>query len=420
MSMKNRIRLFGTITKMEDLEDGTIIVKGIASSEVVDSQGEVVTAKAMEAAIPDYMKFGAIREMHQPMAAGTALKCEVNAAGETELEAHIVDPVAVLKCRENVYKGFSIGGKVKGRDEVNKNTINALRLTEISLVDVPANPSATFAIGKAEEAEDIISKWAGEEISDARCALQCLDDCFYLLMKESSEMGEPPEQVEALKAVVANLKAFIASEVMEDNANPTQDVFAMSDVAGDLSKAGVELPAEQLEKFQAWWQGIAKKGKKFSKSTTDKLSALHKTIKDADEHLNKLGYEPEDGTKDEPKGQKKPKDDAKDEEPIGDKGKAGEIEDLKKANVDTIAKAAALEEELSKVTSENAELKKSIEAFKALPAAPKGSVMAVAKGADLGTGGEARKEVEPIRKGDGSVDDVATSIKAIHRGAPVQ
>lgn len=398
MSMKNRIRLFGTITKMEDLEDGTIIVKGIASSEVVDSQGEVVTKEAMKAAIPDYMKFGAIREMHQPMAAGTALKCEVNAAGETELEAHIVDPVAVLKCRENVYKGFSIGGKVKGRDEVNKNTINALRLTEISLVDVPANPSATFAIGKAEDAEDILIKWAGEEINDSRVALQCLDDCFYLLMKESSEMGEPPEQVEALKAVVANLKAFIASEVMEDNANPTQDVFAMSDVVGDLSKAGVDVPAEQIEKFQAWWHDLTKKGKKFSKATITKLTELHQTIKSADDHLTKLGYDCTDS----------------------DSAKAQELEDLKKANVDTIAKAAALEEELTKVSSENVELKKTIEEFKALPAAPKGSTMAVAKGADLGTGGEAKKEVEPIRKGDGSVDDVATSIKAIHRGAPVQ
>jgi len=39
-----------------------------------------------------------------------------------------------------VYKGFSVGGRVKARDPRDRNVITALSLTEISLVDRPANP----------------------------------------------------------------------------------------------------------------------------------------------------------------------------------------------------------------------------------------------------------------------------------------
>ena len=77
MKNKGKFKLYGAFEKAEKLEDGTLIVSGIASSEAVDTAGEVVKAEAMAAAIPDYMQFGAVREMHQPIAAGVALKCEV-------------------------------------------------------------------------------------------------------------------------------------------------------------------------------------------------------------------------------------------------------------------------------------------------------------------------------------------------------
>ena len=40
--MKNTLRLFGTFSKVTKQDDGSLIVEGIASSETVDSDGEVV------------------------------------------------------------------------------------------------------------------------------------------------------------------------------------------------------------------------------------------------------------------------------------------------------------------------------------------------------------------------------------------
>lgn len=148
------MRLYGAIQKIEPQDDGTVRVHGIATSEAVDDQGEVVRADAMRAAIPEYMRFPALREMHQLSAAGTTLEAEVCRDGTTRIVAHVVDPVAVAKVKNRVYRGFSIGGRVTQREGANPKTITSLVLNEISLVDRPANPEAVFDCWKAAIVSD--------------------------------------------------------------------------------------------------------------------------------------------------------------------------------------------------------------------------------------------------------------------------
>jgi hypothetical protein len=148
------MRLYGAIQKVEPQDDGTVRVHGIASSEVVDDQGEIVRADAMRAAMPDYMRFPALREMHQLSAAGTTLEAEVGDDGATRIVAHVVDPIAITKVRNQVYRGFSIGGRVTQREAGNPKAITGLVLNEISLVDRPANPEAIFDCWKASAVSD--------------------------------------------------------------------------------------------------------------------------------------------------------------------------------------------------------------------------------------------------------------------------
>ena len=324
----SKIKIFGAIEKVDSQEDGTIIVHGVASTEAEDSQGEVVKADAMRAAIPDYMKFGAVREMHQPLAAGTALKCEVGDDNITRLQAHIVDPTAVKKVLNNVYKGFSIGGKVNKRDELNKNTITQLSLTEISLVDRPANPEAVLSFGKVEGVDD-----------------------------------EP----------------------------------------------------------------VKKAGARFSKATKAELEAMHKAVADVNERFSKLGYAAMKADDEDEDDGGKPGDHTEpDGDEMKDKEKAALVdslkksqtsyEELQKAHADTTAKLSSLTEELAKAQTAIAEKDAEILKLKAQPAPAKGNVTVVHKTGDVPPSSN-EVIVEPIRKGDGSIDDLATSIKAIHRGA---
>ncbi len=147
------MRIYGEITKVEAQDDGTIKVFGTASTGAIDDADETVLPDAMKAALPAYMRFGALREMHGLTAAGATLSAEVGEDGATRIAAHVVDPVAVKKVQHGVYKGFSIGGKVLGRDPSDRKVITKLKLNEISLVDRPCNPEAIIDMWKADIVE---------------------------------------------------------------------------------------------------------------------------------------------------------------------------------------------------------------------------------------------------------------------------
>ena len=146
------MRLFGQLTKIEDQPDGTLKVYGVASTGARDDEGEVVRPEAMKAALPDYARYPALREMHQPTAAGRTLEATVDDDGVTRIVAQVVDPVAIAKVKSRTYSGFSIGGRVLARDPGDSSVITKIKLTEISLVDRPANPEAVIDLWKAAAA----------------------------------------------------------------------------------------------------------------------------------------------------------------------------------------------------------------------------------------------------------------------------
>ncbi len=139
------MKLYVPIAKVDQQQR---MVYGYASTEALDSQGEVVRKEALAAALPDYLRFANIREMHQPSAVGIAKEAAIDAKG-LWIGAKIVADDAWLKVREGVYKGFSIGGFVTSRDNADPTVITGLDLAEISLVDRPANPEAVIEIFKS-------------------------------------------------------------------------------------------------------------------------------------------------------------------------------------------------------------------------------------------------------------------------------
>ena len=63
------MKLYADITKVDEEQR---MVFGYASTAALDSQGEIVLPSAIEKALPDYMRFANIREMHSSSAVGTA------------------------------------------------------------------------------------------------------------------------------------------------------------------------------------------------------------------------------------------------------------------------------------------------------------------------------------------------------------
>jgi hypothetical protein len=106
---------------------------------------------------------GNIRVMHQLKAAGvlTGLYFD-DAARAIEFCAHIIDDEEWQKIEAGVYTGFSPGGRKRFLDQT--RTRYTAFPSEISLVDLPCIPSATFTLVKAEGAVE--HRFASREQTD--------------------------------------------------------------------------------------------------------------------------------------------------------------------------------------------------------------------------------------------------------------
>jgi HK97 family phage prohead protease len=200
-----KFQRFLPITKVDEDER---MVYGYASTPDLDSDGEVIKVEAMEKALPNYLKFPTIREMHQPKAIGTTKNAEIDKNG-MYIGAKIVADDAWKLVKEGVYKAFSIGGNVVKRVG---NVIQELDLVEISLVDVPANKSAVIEVWKSEG----MSKNAETVYSLTNLMIQVKDTIMYY-----DYLGKNTKK---LSKVLEMLKELISIEAQE----PEADKVAMS------------------------------------------------------------------------------------------------------------------------------------------------------------------------------------------------
>ncbi|HEZ0698123.1 TPA: HK97 family phage prohead protease [Neisseria meningitidis] len=377
-------KLYAEIAKMEAQDDGTVKVWGYASSEAVDSDGEVIAAEAMKAAIPDYMKFGAVREMHGSNAAGTAIEINVEDDGRTFFGAHIVDPIAVTKVKTGVYKGFSIGGSVTARDDLNKSQITGLKLTEISLVDRPANPDAVFTCFKADKpkADEEADKDEDDKSADKTDETPADDaekaDGDKKDDKEDKEdEAEKSASVNLSESEIAILKAVLAKADKpkdEPVAKSMYQVKSLADVLMSLKWLVDDAVYVDID------EAVIAQIKESAANLAESLKAL--AASEADKLVDGLA------------------------------AKADKSDDIAKAeSADELAKA---QDALKKSNDALAKAQAEIESLKKQAAPPKGSTKAIGKAEDNGE--DPLKGFQPIVKNDGSLDDVATLIKAAQTG----
>lgn len=146
MSRKMKpLQLFAPISRVDAKER---IVEGHAFvNEVVEGEGGIrLLRSTMEAATPDYMRWGAVREMHQPSAVGTALDVQWDETGAF-FRCKVVDDAAWAKVEAGVYKGFSVGVLPR---VMRGNNVTVACWAETSLVDRPKDPDTAFSVFRAE------------------------------------------------------------------------------------------------------------------------------------------------------------------------------------------------------------------------------------------------------------------------------
>lgn len=147
------LRLYIPITRAVRTDDGAaLFVEGYAYVNAVVGDGWNLKRSSMEAATPDYNEWGAVREMHQASAVGTATGVAVVDKAEIPLgvtwddkgaflRCLVVDEDAINKVERSVYKAFSVGIRV---EQARGTDVEKCTWFENSLVDRPADKDATF------------------------------------------------------------------------------------------------------------------------------------------------------------------------------------------------------------------------------------------------------------------------------------
>lgn len=220
------------ITKVEEREDGTVLVSGPATDGGLDRDKQRMDQTWLDGAMPRWMAEGGnVREMHQRTSAvGVATGLSRRDDGTHDLTALVVDPVAVKKVQYGVLQGFSVGIKDPridfGKADAPNGVIVGGDIIEVSLVDRPANPRTKFMVAKADAAGDLV---------DADAELEELED-------EDAEDGngvddgdeDDTTKADQIAAVLADVAALVPDLNKADAASDVADAKAAIAAIGRL------------------------------------------------------------------------------------------------------------------------------------------------------------------------------------------
>lgn len=253
--------------KIEKIDHEQRIVYGVASTETPDGEGgvwngqrfdgDIIDSEALAKVLGDYLRWGNIREMHGPSAVGKIIDAQI-IDKQLHIAVKVEDDTAWHKVVTGIYKGFSIGAYavaaklVKIGQKVYRRITQFKRLTEISLVDRPANPDALITLWKAEKMPGTPEK--------AVAALQGL--------RNDAEIAGDLESAQLITQAIALVMQ--ASGGSKETA-PSGEGEAEGSEAGEMPEG--ELPIEQGAGLR-----IVKAGRAFSGSNSESMHNVIKTL----------------------------------------------------------------------------------------------------------------------------------------------
>jgi len=248
------LTLFLPITKV-DVDQR--LVYGLATAEIADRDGEICDYastrplyEAWSAQINEASggkSLGALRAMHGKIAAGKLTDIAFDDANKRiMIAAKIVDDDEWNKVVEGVYTGFSQGGRYVRRwpDPDNGLTRYTAEPREISLVDVPCLPEATFEVVK-----DGVSRTRAFVVRDAGIVKEATVEAA----DEPEDETPPPvgDRINAFIALVTEWSERIGAAARAMNDNSAPPIVVAGPPAPPVDKAAESPVSEALEKALA-------------------------------------------------------------------------------------------------------------------------------------------------------------------------
>lgn len=246
--------IYARIVKSEMQADGTCIVTGVATDDTLDVDQQVCDPDWLKRAMPDWFKWGNIREQHSHIAAGVATEYELK-GDQHWITCRVVDPNSVRKVEAGVLKGFSIGirnPRVMSDTDAPGGRIVDGDIVEVSLVDRPANPSCLLSLAKSvngeiTQVEELTEKEANMDCC-AKCDKTCKGDCCDKCNMGKAVSEESTESTEASQAseMSSSKAADEESTAMNYAAEESSSEQSTEESVPPADKAAAEESSQQV------------------------------------------------------------------------------------------------------------------------------------------------------------------------------
>ena len=288
----NKIFNLTSTFKSHEVEDGSVMIRGMASTNDFDRAGDTISPDAWaKGGLKNFENNPIILFNHDyntPIGRATGLKVTPNGL---ELEAKISKSAPDFVCdlvKDGVLGAFSVGFRVKDADylsETDGYKIKDAELFEVSVVSVPCNQAATFSLAKSFDSESEYEDFKKTFTNRVDLASQSLakDDKLSVAsdtldgaqaqkeIKMSEEVKTPEIDLEAFaKKVAEETAAKIAMKQAETKAAEE----AVAQEAAEKAQADAEVKAAQEQEVkQAVVTGVESGTEKLLEDVQKELSS---------------------------------------------------------------------------------------------------------------------------------------------------
>ena len=287
----NKIFNLTSTFKSHEVEDGSVMIRGMASTNDFDRAGDTISPDAWaKGGLKNFENNPIIlfnHDYNKPIGRATGLKVTPNGL---ELEAKISKSAPESVCdlvKDGVLGAFSVGFRVKDADylsETDGYKIKDAELFEVSVVSVPCNQAATFSLAKSFDSETEWEDFKKTFTNRVDLASQSLaKDNKLSVASETLDGAQAQEEIkmsEEVKTPEVDLEAF-AKKVAEETAAK----IAMKQAE---AKAAEEAAAiEAAEKAQAEAEQKAAQEEEVKQAVVSGVeSGTEKLIEDVQKELN--------------------------------------------------------------------------------------------------------------------------------------
>ena len=282
--MQKIFNLTSTFKFVEEADDGSVNIKGYASTNDTDRAGDVIEKEAWEkGGLDNYTNNPVIlfnHDYNRPIGRATGLETDDRglriAANISKSAGDVTNLV-----KEGILRALSVGFRVKDADYIEETDglkISDAELFEVSVVSVPANQAATFSVAKSFETQSEYDEWKKQfvKITEADKP-QDTDDSLSSRNNEMSEKTEDFNLEEFAKKVASETAAKIAMQQAETKAAEK----------ADAEKAAEEQAVQEaeLEQKKAEVKAIVEAG---TSGAEELVSDLEKRVNDKYDNVEEV------------------------------------------------------------------------------------------------------------------------------------